>query len=70
MSAMREVTKDEFFARLNAERRDVHPRIMNDRWPYQVEWEFHREPGRPLFGRSFGAETHDVPGRYFLRDAK
>lgn len=54
---MREVTKEEFFAALYADKRDVMPTVEH---PERTEW---RDRNRNLFGRSF-------PGWRNPRDAK
>lgn len=63
---MQPVSRDEFYQAVNALTRDVQPRITNDRWPYTSIWEFHKESGRPVFGKSVG--RRDCGHDYFLAD--
>lgn len=49
---MREVSREEFYKRIGP--LDVHPRIVNDRWPYVSMWEMHHQAGRPCVGKSVG----------------
>lgn len=66
---MRPVSRDEFFARLYAEKQDIHPRITNDRYPYSSDWNYQRRPGAPPFGRTIGRVEHGITVKsYFLAD--
>lgn len=47
----REVPKDEFFAALRADSRDIMPVIVTDEYPYTSEWRS-RDTRRELFGVS------------------
>jgi hypothetical protein len=49
---MRKVTREEFLAPIFDKRLDVQPRIVNDRYPYTAIWEFHRQAGRPAYGKT------------------
>ena len=52
---MRQVTKEEFFSALYADKRDIMPTIISDwdheRGGYTSEW---KDRSRNLFGKSFG----------------
>ena len=61
---MKQVSKADFFGPIFANRLDVHPRITNDRWPYRTDWQFHRKPGAPLYGKAIGKT--DGTNDYFL----
>lgn len=61
---MRQVTKEEFFARVGG--LDVHPRIINSEFPYTSLWEFPRQPGKAPIGKSVGRK--DGGTDYFLAD--
>jgi hypothetical protein len=64
---MRQVSKDEFFTALRAEKRDVHPSIVNGTYPYTSNWQFQREMSRGLFGKSVGRiEAGTSVNDYFL----
>lgn len=47
-----QVSHDKFFERINSQKLDVQPRIVNDRYPYTASWDFHRLPGRPVYGKT------------------
>jgi hypothetical protein len=46
-----EVSKEEFFKPIYDRGLDVHPCIKTD-WPYTSDWEFHKQLGRPVYGRT------------------
>ena len=54
MTALRQVTREEFFAPIYAKGLDVHPSIVTAHYPYTSEWRFHRQFGTPLFGKTVG----------------
>ncbi len=64
---MRIVTKDEFFAPIYRDKLDVHPRIINSRFPYTSMWEFHRLHGQPLYGKTVDStEAGRINTTYYL----
>ena len=69
-SGMRRATKDEFFARLKADPRDIMPQIPNSRHDmitgYTEEWR--QQHTRVLFGVSDGGTTF-LAARYWIADA-
>lgn len=66
---MKEVTQEQFYAALNADKRDIMPRIVGG-WDEQIgyvqEWVTPR--GDQLFGRTEGRPPF-TPSRYFLATA-
>lgn len=64
MTNLRKVTKDEFFKAINADKLDVHPTIITDKYPYTSEWRFPRNPGRQVYGRTVGQPNGG--NEYFL----
>jgi len=59
-AAARQVSKNEFYARMNP--LNVHPRIVEDHWPYTSTWEL--QPSRLVIGKSVGQQ--DGSYTYFL----
>lgn len=65
---MREVTKEEFFKPIYDGGLDVHPEITT-RFPYTSVWRFHRQIGRPVFGKTVDRlEGGLTKTAYFLAD--
>lgn len=55
---MKQVTKEEFYEPINRDRLNLHPRIINDKWPYTSVFMWvgipHREPYGKVVGRAVG----------------
>lgn len=63
---LKQVTKEQFFDKLNATPADIMPAITNSRWPYTSDWTNQRT--RDLFGRSVIIEENGrTRSAYFLR---
>jgi len=66
---MRRVTREEFYEPINRDRLNLHPRIMNDKFPYTSVFMWpsspHREPYGKIVGRiESGLEVKD----YFVTE--
>ena len=65
---MKPVNRDQFFSeinRLSAAGINIHPRIVNDRWPYRSEWRT-QDSSRRLVGVSQEKATPQGTCDYFL----
>jgi hypothetical protein len=65
---MKPVDHNQFFSeinRLSAAGINIHPRIVNDRWPYRSEWRT-LDGSRRLIGISQGEATPPGATAYFL----
>lgn len=51
---MRQVSKEEFYGPIWKDRLNVHPSIVNDRYPYTSEWRYLNDPMRRIYGRVVG----------------
>lgn len=68
---MREVSKADFYKPIFEQRLDVQPRITSDRFPYTSLWEFHRSPGRPVYGKTVDrVEGGRVLTSYFVSEGR
>lgn len=65
-ATMKQVTKDEFYAALYADKRDIMPRIVNN-WNEEIGYiqEWRTQHGGVLFGKTDG-RVHFNNERYFL----
>ena len=64
MDAFTEVTQPEFLATMSP--LDVHPRIVNDTWPYIILWEM--QGSRKVVGKKICVgDTDTGKDKYFLR---
>jgi hypothetical protein len=65
---MKPVDRNQFFSeinRLSTAGINIHPRIVNDRWPYRSEWRT-LDTSRRLIGVSQGEATSPGATAYFL----
>lgn len=56
---MRVVTREEFFAALNADKRDIMPSVDRVPFPYSSTW---RDRNRNVFGRTEPTEERESNG--------
>jgi hypothetical protein len=64
---MTEVTKDQFFAALYADPRDIMPMNVSTKGPGKSIWALNGVRNAPAFGESIGHDwTTNTPPRYWL----
>lgn len=51
---MMKVTKEEFYGPIFRNRLNVHPRIVNDKWPYTSIFMWLSNPNREPYGKIVG----------------
>jgi hypothetical protein len=68
MAALKQVSRDEFLASIYANNLDVHPTIVTA-FPYTSEWRFHRQIGKPLWGKTIDrVERGNIRTEYFVAE--
>lgn len=63
---MREVSREEFFEPIMRDRLDLHPRIINDSYPYTSEYCWRTNPNKQPYGRVVGSIDGGIEVKHYF----